>query len=147
MDFGIFNLMGSREPDKPAAQVFGYRVLTSGGVDGIPLLEQQYADIVAAFAAENVPLSKAHVTLNRFAHITKSRDEGMRFAENARYQSRLASSLRRRKEVMQGTVLVDVPFPNEPPRATIYENLLVGDVETVELIMQEVKPRVERALS
>src|ERR1043165_80780 len=23
MDFGIFNLMGSREPDKPAAQVFG----------------------------------------------------------------------------------------------------------------------------
>jgi len=55
----------------------------------------------------------------------------MRFVENARYQSRLASSLRRRQEVMQGTVLVDVPFPDEPPLHTIYDNLLIGDVETV----------------
>ena len=55
----------------------------------------------------------------------------MRFAENARYQSRLASSLRRRQEVMQGTILVDVPFPDEPPLHTICDNLLIGDVETV----------------
>ena len=171
---------GHVQPMFRAAARHGYRVLTSGRVDGIKLLEEQYADIVAAFAAENVPLSNAHITLNRFAHITQSRDEGMRFAENARYQSRLASSLRRRKEVMQGTVLVDVPFPGEPPLATIYDNLLIGDVETVaeklvaeiraakpvhvcfsfkvgdtphkaamrsmELMMQEVKPRVEKAL-
>jgi alkanesulfonate monooxygenase SsuD/methylene tetrahydromethanopterin reductase-like flavin-dependent oxidoreductase (luciferase family) len=163
-----------------AAARHGYRVLTSGRVGGVELLEGQYADIVAAFAAENVPLSRAHITLNRFAHITNSRDEGMRFAENARYQSRLASSLRRRKEVMQGTVLVDVPFPDEPPVETIYDDLLIGDVETVaeklvaeiratnpvhvcfsfkvgdtphksamrsmELMIGEVKPRVEKAL-
>ena len=55
----------------------------------------------------------------------------MRFAENARYQSRLASSLRRRQEVMKGTVLVDVPFPDEPPLETIYDNLLIGDVDAV----------------
>jgi alkanesulfonate monooxygenase SsuD/methylene tetrahydromethanopterin reductase-like flavin-dependent oxidoreductase (luciferase family) len=125
-------------------------------------------------------LSRAHITVNRFACITDSREEGMRFAENARYQSRLASSLRRRKEVMQGTVLVDVPFPDEPPLETIYDDLLIGDVETVaeklvaeirasnpvhvcfsfkvgntphkaairsmELMMSEVKPRVEKAL-
>jgi len=104
----------------------------------------------------------------------------MRFAENARYQSRLASSLRRRQEVMQGTVLVDVPFPDEPPLETICNDLLIGDVETVaeklvaeiratkpvhvcfsfkvgntphtaamrsmELMIGEVKPRVEKAL-
>ena len=109
----------------------GYRVLTSGRVGGVELLAEQYADIVAAFAAENVPLSRAHITVNRFAHITNSREEGMKFAENARYQSRLASSLRRRKEVMKGTVLVDVPFPNEPPLETIHDNLLIGDVDTV----------------
>jgi alkanesulfonate monooxygenase SsuD/methylene tetrahydromethanopterin reductase-like flavin-dependent oxidoreductase (luciferase family) len=164
-----------------AAARHGYRVLTSGRVDGPSLLAEQYADIAAAFAAENVPLSRAHITLNRFAHITDSREDGMRFAENARYQSRLASSLRRRKEVMQGTVLVDVPFPNEPPVETIYNNLLIGDVETVaeklvadigaakpvhvcfsfkvgdtshkaamrsmEVMMREVKPRVEKALA
>src|SRR5436309_10113207 len=109
----------------------GYRVLTSGRVGGTRLLAEQYADIVAAFAAENAPLSRAQITVNRFAHITDSREEGMRFAENARYQTRLAQSLRRRQEVMQGTVLVDVPFPDEPPLETIYDNLLIGDVETV----------------
>jgi len=163
-----------------AAARHGYRVLTSGRVGGVKLLAEQYADIVAAFGAENAHLSRAHITVNRFAHITDSREAGMRFAENARYQSRLASSLRRRQEVMQGTVLVDVPFPDEPPLDTIYDNLLIGDVETVaerlvaeihatkpvhvcfsfkvgntphaaamrsmELMIGEVKPRVETAL-
>ena len=80
---------------------------------------------------------------------------------------------------MQGTVLVDKPFPDEPPLEQIYNDLLIGDVETVaeklvgeirathpvhmcfsfkvgatphkaamrsmELMMTEVKPRVERA--
>jgi alkanesulfonate monooxygenase SsuD/methylene tetrahydromethanopterin reductase-like flavin-dependent oxidoreductase (luciferase family) len=164
-----------------AAARHGYRVLTSGRVGGTALLEEQYADIEAAFTEEKIPLERAHITLNRFAHITGSRDEGMKFAENARYQSRLASSLRRRQEVMHGTVLVDVPFPDEPPLETIYDNLLIGDVDTVaekltaeiraarplhvcfsfkvgstphkaamrsmELMMTEVKPRVEKALA
>ena len=81
---------------------------------------------------------------------------------------------------MQGTVLVDKPFPYEPPLEQIYDDLLIGDVETVaeklvgeirathpvhmcfsfkvgatphkaamrsmELMMTEVKPRVDRAL-
>jgi alkanesulfonate monooxygenase SsuD/methylene tetrahydromethanopterin reductase-like flavin-dependent oxidoreductase (luciferase family) len=123
-----------------AAARHGYRVLTSGRVGGAKLLAEQYADIVAAFAAENVPLSRAHITVNRFAHITDSREEGMRFAENARYQSRLASSLRRRQEVMKGTVLVDVPFPDEPSLETIYDNLLIGDAETVaEKLVAEIR--------
>jgi alkanesulfonate monooxygenase SsuD/methylene tetrahydromethanopterin reductase-like flavin-dependent oxidoreductase (luciferase family) len=163
-----------------AAARHGYRVLTSGRVGGAKLLAEQYSDIVTAFADENVPLSRAHITLNRFACITESREEAMRFAENARYQSRLASSLRRRKEVMQGNVLVDVPFPDEPALETIHDDLLIGNVETVaeklvgeiraanpvhvcfsfkvgdtphkaairsmELMMSEVKPRVEKAL-
>ena len=163
-----------------AAARHGYRVLSSGRVGGAKLLAEQYADIVAAFAAENVPLANAHITVNRFAHITGSKEEGLRFAENARYQSRLASSLRRRQEVMQGTVLVDVPFPDEPPLEQIHSDLLIGDVDSVaeklvaeirathpvhicfsfkvgntpheaamrsmELMIGEVKPLVERAL-
>jgi hypothetical protein len=109
-----------------------------------------------------------------------AKKDALRFAENARYQSRLASSLRRRQEAMHGTVLVDKPFPDEPPLEQIYNDLLIGDVETVaeklvaeirathpvhvcfsfkvgatphkaamrsmELMMTEVKPRVERAV-
>jgi alkanesulfonate monooxygenase SsuD/methylene tetrahydromethanopterin reductase-like flavin-dependent oxidoreductase (luciferase family) len=32
---------------------------------------------------------------------------------------------------MQGTVLVDKPFPDEPPLEQIHNDLLIGDVETV----------------
>jgi alkanesulfonate monooxygenase SsuD/methylene tetrahydromethanopterin reductase-like flavin-dependent oxidoreductase (luciferase family) len=171
---------GHVQPVFRVAARHGYRVLTSGRTDGLKFLAEQHADIAAAFAAENAPLSRAHVALNRFAHITGSREEGMRFAENARYQTRLASSLRHRQEVMQGTVLVDVPFRNEPPLETLHDNMLIGDVETVaeklvaeihagkpehvcfsfkvgntphkaamrsmELMIGEVKPRIEKAL-
>jgi alkanesulfonate monooxygenase SsuD/methylene tetrahydromethanopterin reductase-like flavin-dependent oxidoreductase (luciferase family) len=163
-----------------AAARHGYRVLSSGRVGGAALLAEQYQIIKDAYRAEGEPLENARITVNRFAHITDSKEEGLRFAENARYQSRLASSLRRRQEVMQGTVLVDKPFPDEPPLEQIYNDLLIGDVETVaeklvceirathpvhicfsfkvgatphqaairsmELMVTEVKPRVERAL-
>src|SRR5437016_14143920 len=59
-----------------AAARRGYRVLSSGRIGGAPLLAEQYADIVAAFAAEGVPIERAHVTVNRFAHITDSKEEG-----------------------------------------------------------------------
>ena len=174
-------IAGHTETMFRAAARHGYRALTSGRTGGVSLLEEQYADIVRAYAAEKVPLERAHITLNRFAHITASREEGMRFAENARYQSRLASSLRRRQEVMKGKQLVDVPFPDEPSLETIHDNLLIGDVDTVaeklvaeieaarpvhvcfsfkvgdtphkaamrsmEAMMGEVKPKVEKALA
>lgn len=164
-----------------AAARHGYRVLSSGRLGGVQLLAEQYADFVTAFNAENVPVEQAHMTLSRFACITNSREEGMRFAENARYQSRLAASLRNRQQVMQGISLSDVPFKDEPSLETIHDNLLIGDAETVaeklaaeihvakpvhvcfsfkvgdtphkaamrsmELMMGEVKPRVEKALA
>src|SRR6266568_9043920 len=164
-----------------AAARHGYRVLSSGRVGGAALLAEQYQIIKDAYRAEGVPLESAHITVNRFCHITDSKEDGLRFAENARYQSRLASSLRRRQEVMQGTVLVDQPFPDEPSLEQIHNDLLIGDVETVaeklvgeirathpehicfsfkvgntphksamrsmELMMSEVRPRVERVLA
>jgi alkanesulfonate monooxygenase SsuD/methylene tetrahydromethanopterin reductase-like flavin-dependent oxidoreductase (luciferase family) len=123
-----------------AAARRGYRVLTSGRVGGAALLAEQYADIVAAFAAESVPTERAHITVNRFCCITGSKEEGLCFAENARYQSRLASSLRRREEVMEGTQLVDRPFPDEPPLEQIRDNLLIGDVDSVaEKLVAEIR--------
>jgi alkanesulfonate monooxygenase SsuD/methylene tetrahydromethanopterin reductase-like flavin-dependent oxidoreductase (luciferase family) len=91
-----------------AAARHGYRVLSSGRIGGAALLAEQYAVIKAAFEAEKVPLGNAHITVNRFCHITDSKEEALRFAENARYQTRLASSLRRRQEIMQGTLLAVV---------------------------------------
>jgi alkanesulfonate monooxygenase SsuD/methylene tetrahydromethanopterin reductase-like flavin-dependent oxidoreductase (luciferase family) len=123
-----------------AAARHGHRVITSGRSGGLKMLADQYAAFATAFAAEKVPVEKAHMTVNRFALITDSRDEGMRFAENARYQTRLASSLRNRQEVMDGIALVDVPAKGEESLETIHENLPIGDVDTVaEKLLAEIK--------
>ena len=46
----------------------------------------------------------------------------------------------RRQDVTQGIVLVDVPFPDEPPLATIYNDLPIGDVDTVaEKLVAEIR--------
>ena len=163
-----------------AAARHGHRVITSGRTGGLKMLTEQHADFTKAFAAEKVPVEKAHMTVNRFALITDSREEGMKFAENARYQTRLASSLRNRQEVMDGIALVDVPVKGEASLETIHADLPIGDVDTVaekliaeikatrpaqvafafkvgntphktamrsmELMMGEVKPRIEKAL-
>src|SRR6516162_7148373 len=70
-----------------AAARHGYRVLSSGRIGGAALLAEQYQIIKDAYRAEGVPLENAHITVNRFAHITDSKEDGLRFAENARYQS------------------------------------------------------------
>jgi alkanesulfonate monooxygenase SsuD/methylene tetrahydromethanopterin reductase-like flavin-dependent oxidoreductase (luciferase family) len=141
---------------------------------------EQKRIVEAAYRAEGKPPSAAHFALQRFCCITEDRDAQLRFAENARYQARLASNLRRREEVMEGTMLVDRPAPDEPPLEEIRDNLLIGGVEEVtekltaeiralapahfafafkvgstphalalrstELLMTEVRPRLERAL-
>src|SRR5438045_5217886 len=127
-----------------AAARHGYRVLSSGRVGGVALLAEQYQIIKDAYRAEGVPLANAHITVNRFCHIADNKEDGLRFAENARYQSRLASSLRRRQEVMQGTVLVDKPFPDEPPLEQIYNDLLIDEV-TIPLL-KEVKSQAPEAI-
>jgi alkanesulfonate monooxygenase SsuD/methylene tetrahydromethanopterin reductase-like flavin-dependent oxidoreductase (luciferase family) len=131
---------GHVRPVFQIAAKHGYRVLTSGRTDAIDFLASQYADIAAAFSAEKAPVANARIALNRFACITNSREEGMRFAENARYQTRLAGSLRHRQEVMDGNVLKDVPFRNEPALETIHDNLPIGDVDTVaEKLVNEIR--------
>jgi alkanesulfonate monooxygenase SsuD/methylene tetrahydromethanopterin reductase-like flavin-dependent oxidoreductase (luciferase family) len=123
----------------------GYRVLSSGRVGGAGLLAEQYQIIKEAYQAEGVPLANAQITVNRFCHITGSKEDGLRFAEYARHQSRLASSLRRRQEVMEGTALVDKPFPDEPTLEQIHSDLLIGDVETVaENLVGEIRSRSAR---
>jgi len=66
-----------------AAARHGYRVLSSGRIGGAALLAEQYQIIRDAYRAEGVPLENAHITVNRFCHITDSKEDGLRFAENA----------------------------------------------------------------
>ncbi len=109
----------------------GYRALSSGRTSATAGVAEQRRIVEDAYRAEGRPVAAAHFAMQRFCCITDDRDAGLRFAEDARYQARLASGLRRREEVMDGTMLVDRPAPDEPPLEMIRDNLLIGGVEEV----------------
>jgi alkanesulfonate monooxygenase SsuD/methylene tetrahydromethanopterin reductase-like flavin-dependent oxidoreductase (luciferase family) len=109
----------------------GLRPLSSGRTGPIAELVEQRRVAEEAWRAEGLDPERMPLAMSRFCCITESRDEALRFAENARYQTRLASNLRRREEVMEGTMLMDRPFPGEPPLERILDNLPIGDAEHV----------------
>ncbi|HUK58049.1 MAG TPA: LLM class flavin-dependent oxidoreductase [Stellaceae bacterium] len=109
----------------------GYRALSSGRTGSAEAMREQRRVAEDAYRAEGKSYAAAHFAINRFCCITDDVGEAMRFAENARYQARLASQLRRREEVMDGTILVDKPVPGEEPLETIRENLLIGSAADV----------------
>lgn len=154
--------------------------LSSGRTGAIETITETRRICDDAWRAEGFATDKIRLAIQRFCCITNSREEALRFAENARYQTRLAYGLRRRGEAMDGTMLLDRPFPDEPSLEQILDNLPVGNVEHVaerlaaeirvaqpahlcfnfqvggfppkaarrsmELLMTEVRPRLERAL-
>ena len=109
----------------------GYRALSSGRTGSAEAMREGRRVAEEAYRAEGKPYAAARFAINRFCCITDDRDEAMRFAENARYQARLATHLRRREEAMEGTILVDQPVPGEDSLEAIRENLLIGSAAEV----------------
>ena len=69
--------------------------------------------------------------LLRYCCVTDDPREAENYAENARWQLRVATSLRRREEVQAGTMMLgDKPFPNEQTMEQILASQMIGDVET-----------------
>lgn len=68
--------------------------------------------------------------LLRHCCVTESKQEALEFAENARWQLRVASSLRRRKETQIGHIIMgDEPMPNEASIDDILSSQMVGGVQ------------------
>jgi alkanesulfonate monooxygenase SsuD/methylene tetrahydromethanopterin reductase-like flavin-dependent oxidoreductase (luciferase family) len=109
----------------------GYRALSSGRTGSAAAMAEQRQVAEEAYRAEGKPYAAARFAINRFCCITDDRDEAMRFAENARYQARLASHLRRREEAMEGTMLVDKPVAGEATLDEVRDNLLIGNADEV----------------
>ena len=60
--------------------------------------------------------------------------------DNARFQYRLARNLRFRKEELEGGLLPEVPFDDEPTLEELVANNPIGDPETVaERIVEEAR--------
>lgn len=89
------------------------------------------ARVAEMFAAEGRDSETMPLGVQRFMCVTESPEETLAYADNCRHQMRLASTLRRRAEVMNGGMMTEVPRPDEIPLKEMAQNLLIGDCETI----------------
>ncbi|WP_088624494.1 LLM class flavin-dependent oxidoreductase [Oceanicola sp. 22II-s10i] len=118
----------------------GYGALIGGKTGGLETVLQQRQWCMENFAAEGVSEDKVPFAVQRHMCITNDPKVAERYAENVLYQTRLTTSLRRRSESMEGTMLMDRPFPDEPSIEAIQKNLMIGAPERVaEMLAAEIK--------
>ena len=109
----------------------GFIPMFTGRWLGPDYLRSMRERVAESFEAEGRDSESISLGIQRFLCVTDSRAETLEYVENARHQMRLASALRRRAEVMDGGMMVEVPMPNELSLEEIAQNLLVGDCETI----------------
>lgn len=119
----------------------GYGMITNGrfaNADGVAV---RRPDFERPFLEEGQDPRQLKWGLLRFCCVTDSRAEALEYAENARWQLRLAGALRRREEVLDGHMLVaNIPYPNEPTLEGIAANQMIGDVATcIERGVEEIR--------
>jgi alkanesulfonate monooxygenase SsuD/methylene tetrahydromethanopterin reductase-like flavin-dependent oxidoreductase (luciferase family) len=109
----------------------GFGSIIAGRTGGVDQVIQQRQRVIANFATEGVPADRVDLAIQRHCCVTRDRRTAEHFAQNALYQIRLTTALRRRSEAMDGTMLRDNPFPEEPTIDQIFDNLMIGDPELV----------------
>ncbi len=109
----------------------GYTPMFTGRWRGADYIGEMRARLAAAWTAEGKDPDGMRLGVQRFMCVTPSRAEALEYVDHCRHQMRLASALRRRAEAMDNGMMIERPFPDEPPLEEMADNLLVGDSETI----------------
>ena len=118
----------------------GYIPMFTGRLFGAEYQAQMRARVAESFSAEGKDPDTMPLGVQRFMCVTDNRQQTMEYLDNVRHQARLASNLRRREEVVDGSMLIEQSMPNEPSLDDIADNLLVGDCETIaERLTEEIR--------
>jgi alkanesulfonate monooxygenase SsuD/methylene tetrahydromethanopterin reductase-like flavin-dependent oxidoreductase (luciferase family) len=124
-------LAGDSAPLRALAAEKGYPIMTNGRLADAVTVGRRRADYEAPFIEAGKVPGELKWGLLRFCCVTDSKADALEYAENARWQLRLASALRRREEILDGHMLVgSQPLPNEPSLEEIVASQMIGDVET-----------------
>ncbi len=110
----------------------GYIPFISGGIgspNGIKRLRDQVEE---CYVAEGKDPASIPLGVLRFVCVSEDQSVLGRYADGARFQQRLAVSLRHRRESMVDDYMVEeVPFDEEPSIERVAENIVGGTVEAV----------------
>ena len=110
----------------------GYIPFISGGIGGAEALKLQRDQVEQCYIDEGKDPATIPLGVLRFACISDDQSIIDRYVDGARFQKRIAMSLRHRKETMVDDYMVaEQPFANEPTLEQVAENIVVGNAEQV----------------
>ena len=135
----------SNDPDfvRRAAKS-GYTVFTSGVLGSDNRLARTRAYLDDIVAKDGLDPGTLRVAVLRFAFVSDDKKQVEHYVDCARYQQRLAVSLKNRQEsVIDGYMIEEKPYEEELPFERLVDNIPAGDVETCAASMVDVIRRVK----
>ena len=123
----------------------GWTVMLTPRHASVPQLIAVRDKLAGIYAGQGLDAKRVAIAPLRHVCITDSKAEAENFIENVRYQIRLSQSLRYREELIDGTMLVEKPYKDEPPLEELAGYLLVGDAgmvaERMAALIDAARPR------
>ena len=95
------------------------------------LLKAARGQIEERYKEAGVDPARLRLGVLRHVCVTDSRDEAMHFLDHVRHQIRVSQALRRREELLDGAMIIERPYDNEPSLGEMAEYMLVGDADTI----------------
>jgi alkanesulfonate monooxygenase SsuD/methylene tetrahydromethanopterin reductase-like flavin-dependent oxidoreductase (luciferase family) len=109
----------------------GWTVMLTPRHATVPQLLEARTRLVGIYDSQGLDKTRVAIAPLRHVCITDDKAEAASFLDNVRHQIRLSQSLRFREELIDGTMLVEKPYKNEPPLEELGKAVMVGDAETV----------------
>jgi alkanesulfonate monooxygenase SsuD/methylene tetrahydromethanopterin reductase-like flavin-dependent oxidoreductase (luciferase family) len=110
----------------------GFIPFISGGIESPERIRAMRDQIERCYVEEGKDPSSIPLGVLRFVCVSDDKAVLDRYVDGARFQKRIAMSLRHRKETMVDDYMVaEEPFENEPALDQVAENIVVGNAEQV----------------
>ena len=122
----------------------GYTIFTSGVLGSDNRLARTRAHMDGILREDGQDPASLKVAILRFAFVSDDKKEVEHYVDCARYQQRLAISLRNREEsVVDGYMIEEKPYDEELPFERLVQNVPAGSVEKCAASMVDVIRRVK----
>ena len=95
------------------------------------LLKAARSGIEERYRDAGVDPARLRLGVLRHVCVTDDKAEAMHFLDHVRHQIRVSQALRRREELLDGSMIIERPYDNEPSLDEMAEYMHVGDAETI----------------